>query len=126
MRLKDDPSTTSSDTQIVSEFNDIDIEIGWTSGEFSYWGGYRYGQNDILDTANSGTGLNLASSNLSPGNPNTTSLNLNYAESANLAISENDYLATFMLERSDTSSAQNNSITLKTSQGKVLELKVSS
>jgi hypothetical protein len=122
LRLKDDPSTTSSDTQIVSEFNDIDIEIGWTSGEFSYWGGYRYGQNDIYDTANSGTGLNLANTTLSPGNPNTTTLNLSYYEASNLAITENDYLATFMLERSDTSDAQTNSITLKTSQGKVLDI----
>ena len=121
LRLKDDPSTTSSDTQIVSEFNDIDIEIGWTSGEFSYWGGYRYGQNDIYDTANSGTGLNLANTTLSSGNPNTTTLDLTYYEAGNLAITENDYLATFMLERSDTSSAQTNSITLKTSQGKVLD-----
>ena len=98
-------------------FTNIDLQINWEQGEYMFWGNYQPGTgtpvNDSDSTANS---LIVTNIDNIQGNPNGAELNLALYSTDTITYAEGAYLATFMMERTDTSGSTANEITLTTSQ----------
>ena len=113
IRLKDDGDADTSD----KTFTNIDLQINWEQGEYMFWGNYQPGSGTPINSSdNTANSLILSNIDDIKGNPNGDELNLALYSTDTITYAEGDYLATFMMERTDTSGATANDITLTTSQ----------
>ena len=114
IRLKDNGDQT---VDYSKTFSNIDLKIGWEQGEYMFWGNYQPGTGTPTngDVANPDE-LILSNIATVQQNPNADTLNLAFYSSTGVSYDEGDYLATFMMERTDTSGGTSNIITIETSQ----------
>ena len=114
IRLMDDGIGTTTDDHT---FTNVDLVIEWEQGEYMFWGNYQPGTGTPTEDSESFTNsLVLDDISTITQNPLATELNLSFFDSSSVTYAEGDYLATFMMERLDTSGAVENFITLDTSR----------
>jgi len=114
IRLMDDGDVSTTN----HTFTNVDLVIEWEQGEYMFWGNYQPGTVTPIEDSESFTNsLVLDDISTITQNPLATEMNLSFFDSSSsVTYAEGDYLATFMIERLDTSGAVENYITLDTSR----------
>lgn len=91
-------------------FESLDVKVDWIDGEYEFWGGFYSGTGIINNVS---TGIESSGSiELISADPSQSHITIGSMANAAFSVADGGYLATFMLERVDTSGNIENAVTL--------------